>query len=128
VTAYDATRFAPPAPLAYVTLRNRDSSKTLPNVPMLLDSGADITLIPKSALSQLGLNPDLEATYELAGFDGSISLAAAVQLELLLLGRTFKGQFLVIDQEWGIIGRNIMNSIALLFDGPRLQWEEISKK
>ena len=42
--AYDATRFDPPAALAIVTLRNQDSENTL-DVPLLLDSGADITLI-----------------------------------------------------------------------------------
>jgi hypothetical protein len=44
--AYDATLFAPPAPLARVTLRNPVSGAVLPDVPMLLDSGADVTLVP----------------------------------------------------------------------------------
>ena len=40
--------------------------------------------------------------------------APIVQLELLFCNRTFRGQFLVIDQEWSILGRNILNAVALL--------------
>jgi hypothetical protein len=47
-----------------------------------------------------------------------------VQLELLFLNRTFTGQFLLIDQDYGILGKNILNNIALLLDGPRLAWSE----
>ena len=47
--AYDATRFDPPAPLALVILRNLDTGTILSDVPMLLDSGADMTLVPQAA-------------------------------------------------------------------------------
>jgi len=51
--AYDATRFEPPAPLARVILRNPDTSTTWSDVPMLLDSGADVTLIPQTAVKKM---------------------------------------------------------------------------
>ena len=51
------------------------------------------------------------------GFDGSRSVAPAVQLELVFLRRAFKGRFLLIDQEWGIIGRDILNHLAILLNG-----------
>jgi hypothetical protein len=41
-----------------------------------------------------------------------------------MLGRTFRGQFLVTDQPVGILGRNILNSLALLLDGPRQTWSD----
>lgn len=34
------------------------------------------------------------------------------------------GQLLVIDQEVGILGRNILNTVALLLDGPQQTWGE----
>jgi hypothetical protein len=40
---------------------------------MLLDTGADVTLIPKSAVYELGLTPGSEDSYELIAFDGSRS-------------------------------------------------------
>jgi hypothetical protein len=62
--------------------------------------------------------------YELMGFDGSVSVARVVRLDLLFLRRAFKGRFLLIDREWGLLGRDILNRIPLLFDGPRLVWDE----
>jgi len=122
--AYDATQFQPPAPLAQVTLRNPDTGATLPDVPMLLDSGADVTLIPQAAASQLGVAILPDRRYELVGFDGSTSFAPVVQSELVFCRRTFRGQFLLSDQGWGILGRNVLNNVPLLLDGPHLTWDE----
>ena len=122
--AYDASLFHPPAPLAKVTLRNQENGNTTSDVPMLLDTGADVTLIPQSSVSQLGLAIDLSEGNELMGFDGRLSVAPAVQLDLILLGRVFRGRFLIINQEWGVIGRDIINHVSLLFDGPGLNWSE----
>ena len=121
---YDASLFHPPAPLAKVTLRNQENGNTTSDVPMLLDTGADVTLIPQSSVSQLGLTMDLSESNELMGFDGRLSVAPAVQLDLILLGRVFRGRFLIINQEWGVIGRDIINHVSLLFDGPGLNWSE----
>ena len=124
--AYDASLFNPPAPLAKVTLRNQENGNTTSDVPMLLDTGADVTLIPQSSVSQLGLTIDLSEGNELMGFDGRLSVAPAVQLDLILLGRVFRGRFLIINQEWGVIGRNIINinQVSLRLDGPELNWSE----
>lgn len=122
--AYNASDFDPPAPVAYVTLRNRLTGAMWVDVPMQLDSGADVTLVPQAAVSRLGLNIMQNQGYELIGFAGQTTVAAAVQLELVFCRRTFRGQFLLIDQEMGIIGRNLLNEVALLFDGPHLEWSE----
>jgi hypothetical protein len=45
-------------------------------------------------------------------------------LELQLLGKTFRGQFLVVDARHGILGRNILNAISVLLDGPAQNWQE----
>ncbi len=54
--SYDSHRFAPPAPLALVTLRNPESGATKADVQMLLDTGADVTLLPGSIVAELGIN------------------------------------------------------------------------
>jgi hypothetical protein len=81
--AYDTSHFDPPAPLAQVTLRSPERTTELADVAMLLDSGADVTLVPRSAVQMLGVDIDLEASYELMGFDGNISIAPAVELDLV---------------------------------------------
>jgi len=91
---------------------------------MLLDSGADVTLVPQAVIDQLGAQVIPDASYEVTGFDGNTSLIPAVQLELVLLNKVFKGRFLLIDQNWGVVGRDILNLVSLLLDGPRLTWSE----
>jgi len=45
---YDAARFDPPAPLALVHVKSELLGIAIHNVPMLLDTGADVTLLPRS--------------------------------------------------------------------------------
>jgi len=124
MTAYNSTDFDPPAPIAYVTLRNEMTGTEWSNVPMQLDPGADVTLIPQAAINKLGLTVISDLHYELVSFDGSRSFASAVQLKLLFCRGIFRGRYLLIDQSIGIIGRDILNLVPLLFDGPRLEWTE----
>ena len=58
------------------------------------------------------------------GFDGNKSLAQVVHIELIFCRRTFRGQFLLVDQIYGILGRNVLNEVPLLLDGPQLSWNE----
>jgi len=98
-----------------------------PDVPMLLDSGADVTLIPQAVVEVLGAASIPGRQYELMSFDGGLSLAPVVRLDLLFCGRTFRGLFLLINQAWGILGRNVLNTVSLVLDGPRLTWDEYGK-
>jgi hypothetical protein len=122
---YDADLFDPPAAVAYVTLRNPVTGITWPDVPMLLDSGADVTLIPQTLVELLEAEIVPDRKYELAGFDGTTSLASVVRLEVTFCRRIFRGQFLLVEQPWGILGRNIMNAVSLVLDGPRLMRNEL---
>ncbi len=124
---YDANKFDPPAPIAHVTLRHPETNKAWASVPMLIDTGADITLVPQTALTQLNLtSPD--AQYELIGFGGTSTMAPAVQLKMSFLGHTFQGVFLLTEHDMGILGRNVLNALALTFDGPNLKWHKVLVK
>jgi len=80
--AYDGSAYSPPAPVALVRIENPSTGKFADNVAMLLDTGADVTLLPRGAVESL--LPDLAnlPTYELIGFDGNRSRAEAVNLEI----------------------------------------------
>ena len=121
---YDGDLFTPPAPLAKVTLRNPETRAIVAEVPMLLDTGADVTLLPREFVDQLGLEVNPEEGYELMGFDGNVSVAHVIRLDLLFLRRAFKGQFLLTDRDTGLLGRDVLNHMPLLFDGPSLAWDE----
>ena len=114
--AYDDQFFNPPAPLARVTLRNSGDGKTVSDVPILIDSGADVTLIPQQSVARLGATIEPDAGYEVTAFDGRKSNAQVVNLDLIFLRRVFRGRFLVSTQEWGIIGRDVLNHVTMLLD------------
>ncbi len=121
---YDAENFDPPAPVAHVSVRDPETGASLSDVPMLIDTGADVTLLPANYVEQLGMKPVRDVAYEIQGFDGEPKLAQMVELELIFLGKKFRGQFLLIDQPIGILGRNILNVLSITFDGPRGKWDE----
>ena len=120
--AYDAARFDPPAPLALVVVKSEQLGIVIQDVPMLLDTGADVSLLPRAPVAAL-VSPDA-AQYELEAFDGTKSTAPAVTAELELLGKSFRGQFLLIDNWHGVLGRNVLNNLSLLFNGPSRKWTE----
>ena len=71
-----------------------------------------------------GVPPLADQQYELRGFDGSTSFAPVVMLDMLFLRRAFRGRYLLIEAERGILGRDILNHVTVLLDGPRQQWLE----
>ena len=89
-----------------------------------MDSGSDLTLIPERFVKELNLELDQNESYELTIFDGHSTVAKSVQLDLVFLGRTFKGRFVVVNFETGILGRNVLNHFSLVLDGPGLSWEQ----
>lgn len=124
--SYEASDFDPPAPVARVVLRHPQSGATVSGVSLLLDTGADVTLLPRPAVEQLGVPLLPDQRYELMSFDGSKSFAPVVMLDLLFLRRAFRGRYLLIEAERGILGRDILNHVTLLLDGPQQQWSEQS--
>jgi len=123
VTPYDGQYYQPPAPVAPLTLRTLDGRKqTISNVPALIDTRADVTLLPRWAVEQLGLTPLADGSVQLAWFDGSTRAAETVELETSFHGGRFQGRYAVIDQPHGIVGRNLLNHFRLLFDGPARTW------
>ncbi len=115
--------YAPPAPFAFITLRNIDTSEISRDVPMLIDTGSDITLLPLDFCSQIGIQIESKETVDLFGFDGSMSSGFYVKAELRFGGKRFRGKFVAYDQTEGILGRNILNEFSLIFDGPALSWD-----
>lgn len=121
---YDSENFNPPAPVAYVTLRNPATGAVLSNVPMLIDTGADTTLLPSDVVEKLGIKAEENIGFEVQVFDGDTKFLRIVKLDLLVLNKTFRGDYLLIDRPIGILGRNILNKLRILFDGPRGEWGE----
>jgi len=120
--SYDASHYDPPAPVAVVVLRDQTSGAVVPNILLLIDTGADVTLLPRVSVERLGAKPIAATEYELVGFDGQPSKTKAVELDMIFLGKIFRGRYLLIDAEHGILGRDVLSSIAILLDGPGQTW------
>ena len=121
---YNTEDFDPSAPVAYVTLRNPITGIKLPDVPMLIDTGADTTLLPVDAIENLDIEADKDKLFEVQGFGGEIQLLKIAHLELLFLSKKFTGDFLLVERQIGILGRNILNNLRLVLDGPNNRWDE----
>lgn len=119
---YDAERFDPPAPLALVDVDSELLGVAIHDVPMLLDTGADVTLLPRSHVTSL-ISAGAEL-FELEAFDGTKSFSPAITCELSFLGKKFRGQFLLVDSWHGVLGRNVLNNLSILFNGPSKIWME----
>jgi len=119
--AYDAERFDPPAPIALVTIKSDLLGVEVKDVPMLLDTGADVSLLPRARVASFASAESRQ--YELEAFNGTRSTSLAITVELQFLGKSFRGQFLLVDGWHGVLGRNILNNLSQ-FDGPSQQWME----
>jgi len=124
MTKYSET-YSPPAPTANIKLRNPETLESVADVPMLLDSGSDITLLPRRFCDVIGIEASTKEFLELESFDKTTSIAYYIRLDLIFLNKLFRGNFLVYDQSEGIIGRDILNQFSILFNGPDLEWDEI---
>jgi len=122
--SYDASSFDPPAPVASVTLRSQDGGAIVHAVVMLVDTGSDVTLLPHVAVDRLGVLLLAGQSYELVGFDGSRSFAPVVTLDMVFLNRAFRGRYLLIEDDRGILGRDVLNHVKVLLDGPRREWSD----
>jgi hypothetical protein len=103
-------------------VRNTATGASVPDVPLLIDTGADVTLLPRHAVEAANIE-FLASTYELIGYSGPAISVPAVDAELTFVGHAFRGRFLVTDDAIGILGRDIHNRVSLHLDGPGLSWD-----
>jgi predicted aspartyl protease len=117
---YDHT-FDPPAPVLILQV-----SSPLIWAPVatkvLLDSGADITVLPQTIVSQLQLRQvDLLQVYD---FDG-IPLERPAYSALVKIETSQPQIIRVISGKWdyGLVGRDMLNQWKVVLDGPKGSFE-----
>ena len=119
---YDTTESDPPAPCADVEVTgSRPITGVIRIVKSLLDSGADMTCIPKNAIPR-----ECALRYSFAeavDFEGNRYRRKTWYLTLRLCGQHFPNvQTLELNSDTGLIGRDVLNSFRLVLDGPCLEW------
>jgi hypothetical protein len=107
----------------HVSLKCLETGKSLDNLPALVDTAADRTVIPGRLVDLLALVPLEEIL--VAGLGGQVFSAPTYKVELTI--RMLLPQKAVLiahdDEPFILLGRDILNRHRLLLDGPGLALE-----
>jgi len=116
-------QITPPAPFVHVTIQPPEDSIASSDLPALLDTAADITVIPGRVADELHLIP-LDET-PIGGFDGRVSWVSTYLVQLAL--RQYAPRIIRVvasrDEPYVLLGRDVLNGHRVVLDGPRLRLE-----
>lgn len=112
--AYDSA-FVPPAAVL-VTGISCPGSDRIVSVPMIVDSGADCTIVPSSVARALGL-PTVDRI-EIVGIGGHVHQAAVHAAIVRIDGRSALARVVSLGSE-AIAGRDLLARLVVTLDGPR---------
>ena len=113
---YDAS-FDPPAPLLSVVLTGVIRSRPQMRLPALIDTGADVTAVPLTAVNHLRLYA--VARLEVEGIHADITTVNIYPVRLSVAGERFREiEAVPTGQPFIILGRDWLESYYLLLNGP----------
>jgi predicted aspartyl protease len=113
--AYDR-RLDPPAPVIPARVVGRVNEDAV-MLPMLVDTGADGTLVPARIVRRLGL-PPVDGV-AVSGVDG-LKQRATVHLASVELGELRVKARIIAFADEAILGRDVLNQGIVTLDGPSL--------
>lgn len=113
----------PPAPFVHVAIRRPGDGPYSDDLPAQIDTVADRSVIPGGLIARLGLVPLDELP--VAGFGGQVLMVSTYLVELSLRGQPPRlVEVLAHEGEpYVLLGRDILNHLRLLLDGPGLALE-----
>lgn len=120
--AYNSLYFDPPAPAIEVEAVAQSGSKRV-RLLMLIDSGADVTVVPRWVTDELDIDLSQADSTTVEGYGGNQQELPKAQLALEFGKLRFNGIFLVADGSIGYLGRNILNNLSITLNGPKQQVE-----
>ena len=118
--AYEGKGFFPPAPVIAARLRGPDS-RAVSDMRMLIDTGADVTVLPLQAAYAVGAIAQ-PSPVPVQFYSGEAVTYLQADLSLEFLRYRFRGLFLLAESEYGVLGRNVLNQLLVTLDGPMLIW------
>jgi predicted aspartyl protease len=122
-TPYSQDYF-PPAPVMAVRLAAPDHAPQIGPSPALIDTGSDGTFIPTALLEQL--NVPAVYTTNVRSHSGDALRRASVHKVDVLFDSIRLPSVEAVSDDWGneiILGRNVLNKMQLLLDGPEQMTE-----
>jgi predicted aspartyl protease len=125
--SYDRT-FFPPFPRLPIVLSLPESGVRSSSLWGLVDTGADVTLVPAQQLRAIEAAEIYRA--RLRSHWGELRPAAVYLVDLEVAGHILPGIEVVADDGAGdaLLGRNVLNRLILLLDGPAAQADILPKR
>ncbi len=117
-----------PFPALPVIVYQLEGSIATDTLPAWLDTGADITLIPAPQLQTIGSDEIYTAYLRLHW--GEADLVAIHLVDLDIAGHRLPGVEVVADDYSNrvLLGRNVLNKLILLLDGPQNQTDILTRR
>ncbi len=117
-----------PYPALPVALQNNDGAPISAVRSALVDTGADATLIPAQYLADREI--ELLQTARIRSHWGEFRTVRLYLINLIVAGEHLAGIEVVADERDDeiILGRNVLNRLLLLIDGPRNQTDVLTRR
>jgi len=122
--SFDAS-YVPPAPVLPVRLAHPDGAGIGIVLPLLVDTGADCTMIPLSTVRALRLPRVGVVQVEGVGGGGGQAAVHAVRLELPGLQQLAR---VVAFGDEGLVGRDVLGDLRFTYDGRRGRLELVPSR
>ncbi len=122
------THYFPPIPALSVYLARVGETPSIGPFVAILDTGSDATLIPVKYIEQLDVPADYPT--QLRGPWGNARRIQVYTIDFVISGMSLPGVEIVGDDMGSeiILGRNILNRLVLLLDGPKQQSDVYSQR
>lgn len=119
--------YFPPLPSLEVVLQSPEGNRTEP-LTVLVDTGADTTIVPTTYLVRLGTNPFEDGF--LRSQWGERRPVGIYLLDVHVANLYLPGIEVVGDEQGRevILGRNVLNTLILLLDGPSQTTDVLAKR
>ena len=109
---------SPPAPFVYLTVRNPEHDLASPEMPALLDSGADRTVIPGKLVTALRLSALRTMLVGGLGNDPHQLFMYSVVIQMRTLQSMEVEVIAHDDESFVLLGRDVLNQLRIVLDGP----------
>ena len=120
--------FVPPLPGLPVVLHHPESGAVTQGIPALIDTGADATLAPLRYLRAI----EAEEIYEtrMRSHWGESRTARIYLVDMEVEGQRLPGIEVVADDRGNdvLLGRNVLNRLILLLDGPGHKTDMLTRR
>ena len=112
---------SPPAPFVQIQVAHPDRPFHLQPIVAKIDSGADVTALPLSIIQHLNL-PIMDVL-DVSGYDDRVSTIQTYFAIIELAKVRGRIQVIAISEEYALLGRDVLNHLRVLLDGPALALE-----